>query len=192
MTKKEPKETTAAFQHRENVQVAARAIAGASAKVLDFPVDRGGVVLPLPPDLAKLAKKGAVDLVTLTGDSLEGIGLFDGDQVLCKTAFSKRDIKANTVCIVYVPKKNETFAKKVVFKDGSVILRSFNPNIADQVYGPEEVEIQGIVLNLLLGQDAAGRFCREPSAGRLSRSERGKRVAAAISLFQKEPEVEPF
>jgi SOS-response transcriptional repressor LexA len=116
--------------------------------------------LPMPPDLAELAKKGAVDLVTLTGDSLAGIGLFDGDQVLCKTAFSKREIKANTVCIVYVAKKNETFAKKVVFKDGSVILRSFNPNIADQVYGPDEVEIQGLVLNLLLGQDAAGRFCR--------------------------------
>lgn len=192
MTRKEPKETTAAFLHHENVRVAAKATAGASARVLDFPVDRGGIVLPLPPDLAKLAKKGAVDLVTLAGDSLEGIGLFDGDQVLCKTAFSKRDIKANTVCIVYVPKLNGTFAKKVVFKDGNVVLKSFNPNIADQVYGPEEVEIQGIVLNLLLGQDAAGRFHREPESKQLSRAERSKRVAAAISLFQKEPEEEPF
>jgi hypothetical protein len=160
--------------------------------VLDFPVDRGGVVLPLPPDLAKLAKKGAVDLVTLSGDSLEGIGLFDGDQVLCKTAFGKRDIKANTVCIVYVPKLNGTFAKKVVYKDGNVVLKSFNPNIADQVYGADEVEIQGIVLNLLLGQDASGRFCREPGVGGISRAERGKRVAAAIALYQKEPEELPF
>lgn len=192
MPKNQPKETTAAFQNLENVQVAAKAVAGASARVLEFPGDRGGVVLPLPPDLAKLAKKGAVDLVTLTGDSLEGIGLFDGDQVLCKTAFSKRDIKANTVCIVYVPAMNETFAKKVVFKDGNVILKSFNPNIEDRVYGADEVVVQGIVIHLLLGQDTSGRFNRVPEVRSLSRAERGRRVSAAIRTFQKEPEEDPF
>lgn len=192
MTKNEPKETRVRFQHLENVPVAAKTIAGASAKILNFPVDRGQVVLPLPPDLAKLAKKGAVDLITLDGDSLEGIGLFDGDQVLCKTAFSKREIKANTVCIVYIPEQDDTFAKKVVFKDGNVILKSFNPNIADKVYGADEVVVQGIVIGLLLNPDSSGHFYRMPQNKQLSRAERGKRVAAAIQLFQKPPEEEPF
>lgn len=133
-----------------------------------------------------------VDVVTLNGDSLEGIGLFDGDQVICKTAFSKREIKANTICIVYVRPLNDTFAKKIVFKEGNVILKSFNPNIEDKVYGPEEVEIQGIVLQLLLTQDASGKFLRIPENKPISRSERGKRVAAAMQSFVKPEEELPF
>lgn len=186
------KETTATFKNHPNVKLRAKTVAGASAKVLGFPPDKSKVILPLPPELARLAEKGMVDVVTLNGDSLEGIGLFDGDQVICKTAFSKREIKANTICIVYVRPLNDTFAKKIVFKEGNVILKSFNPNIEDKVYGPEEVEIQGIVLQLLLTQDASGKFLRIPENKPISRSERGKRVAAAMQSFVKPEEELPF
>lgn len=184
-----PEETRARFNHLENVAVNDTE-AGASAKVFHFPADRRKTIIPLPPELAKLAKKGMVDVVTLVGDSLEGIGLFDGDQVICKTAFSKKEIKAHSICIVYVQPLNDTFAKRVIFKDSHVILRSFNPNIEDMIYSPDEIEIQGIVLNLLLGQDAAGRFQRAPELKPISRSERSNRIAQAMQMFI-EPEEEP-
>ena len=174
------------------MEVGAKATAGASAKMYDFPAAIGKVMLPLPPELAKLAQKGAVDLVTLNGDSLAGIGLFDGDRVLCKTAFSKREITAKTVCIVYIHSENGTFAKKVVFKDGNVILKSFNPNIPDKVHAPDDVVIQGIVLNLLLSPDPSGKFVRTPETKQISRDERGKRIAKAMESFAKPPFEEPF
>ena len=123
---------------------------------------------------------------------MEGIGLFDGDQVICKTAFSKKEIKAHSICIVYVQPLNDTFAKRIIFKDGYVILRSFNPNIEDMIYGPDEIEIQGIVLNLLLGQDASGRFQRAPEQRTMSRTERSNRIAQAMQMFVKPEEEPPF
>src|SRR5687767_11138708 len=74
MENEAPSETRMKFQNLEVVEVGARAIAGASARVISFPADKGKVQLPLPRELAALAKKGMVDLVTLSGDSLEGVG----------------------------------------------------------------------------------------------------------------------
>lgn len=185
-------ETRAKFLNLENVEVSGKALAGASGKLLGFPPDKSKVMLALPPEEAEMARKGMVDVVTLSGDSMEGIGLFDGDQVLCKTAFSKKDIKAKSVCIVFIHEQNDTFAKRVTFKDGNVILKSFNPNIPDKVYGPEEVTVQGIVTKLLLDQDPSGVFVRNPETKPISKSERQLRVAAAIKAHAKPEEPLPF
>jgi SOS-response transcriptional repressor LexA len=131
-----------------------------AGKMLLFPAVKDKETLPLPPRLAEMAREGTVDLVTLHGNSLEGIGVFDGDQALCKKAYSKKEIGPHTICIVRVIATSDVFAKKVIFMENMIILRSFNPDIADMFVSPDEVDIQGIVLKILRAPDRLGRFDR--------------------------------
>jgi len=155
------KDTKAKWLGLENVEVANRSDATAGpGRLLAFPNHREQEILALPPNLAGLAKKGMVDVVTLTGNSLEGIGIYDGDQVLCKTVFSRKEITPKTVCIVYITDTDETLAKKVTYRKDVVILKSFHPDVEDMVFSPEQVEVQGIVLRLLRTPDRAARRSR--------------------------------
>lgn len=180
------KETAARFENLENVQVSNRPEATAGpGKLLAFPTEREEQTMALPPRLAGLARKGMVDLVTLTGNSLEGIGIYDGDQVLCKTAFSRKEIKANTICIVYLPDTGETLAKKVIYRKNTVVLKSFHPNVEDMELQPEQVQVQGIVLRLLRRPDDEGRFDRRLPDSRISLTERKSRISALVKRFEK-------
>lgn len=180
-----PKETTARFHNLENVAVSNKPTAGAG-RVLTFPADRETESLALPADLAQKARKGTVDLVTLEGNSLEGVGIYDGDQVLCQTAVSRRQIKSTSICIVYLPDTDETLAKRVIYRNGVVILRSFNPLIADITLRPEQVEVQGIVLKLLRDPDTEGTFIRAPKLQpSLSAVERNRKIAELVQRLEK-------
>lgn len=187
-----PQEVSARFHNLENVVVSNRSTAAAGARLLSFPSDREKETIALPTDLATKAKKGTVDLVTLEGDSLEGIGIFHGDQVLCQTTFTKRQIKPHHICIVYLHETDETLAKSVAYKQDSVILRSYNARIPDIVLRPEQVEVQGIVLKLLREPDAFGSFVRVPEPDVVNRIEKRRRVAQAIQSLQKPPVVEEW
>lgn len=188
-----PQEAKARFHHLENVAVNNRSTATAG-RLLTFPADREKESIALPPDLARKAQKGTVDLVTIEGNSLEGIGIFDGDQVLCQTAVSRRQIKGKTICIVYLPETDETLAKRVIYKNGVVVLRSFNPRIADITLRPEQVEVQGIVLKLLRDPDTEGTFFRAPELRSVSLAEKKRTIATLIKRFEKPVEKEelPF
>lgn len=181
----------ARFNNLRNVTVRNRTTATAG-RLLTFPSDRELVVLPLPEDLALKADKGLVDLVTLEGDSLEGIGLFDGDRVLCQTTISRSQIKPSDICIVYLQDTNETLAKRVIFDGEYVTLKSFNPDVADILLPKDKVQVQGVVLELLMRPEADGTFFREPKPARISRLERKERVRAAIQAHTKPPFEEPF
>lgn len=146
----------------------------------------------MPEDLAKKAKNGYLDVVTLQGDSLEGIGLFDGDRVICRVAVTRREVKADDICIVYVEGFADSLAKMVIFDGKEVILKSFNPDIPDLTFHRNEVEIQGIILELLSKREPDGTFFRIPRSNRISRTERKQRVAAAIKSMQKPVEEEKF
>lgn len=182
-------ETKARFHGLENVTVSNKATAGAG-RLITFPADRAKETLALPADLARKARKGAVDLVTLEGNSLEGIGIYDGDQVLCQTAVTRKDIKPTSICIVYLPDTDETLAKRVVFRNGVVTLKSFNPQIADIVMRPEQVQIQGIVLKLLRGPDCEGTFNRV-ARPQVSAVERKSKLVQLLKQFEK-PDDEPL
>jgi hypothetical protein len=194
---KKIKETSAKFEQLENVVVSNRPEAAAGpGKLLAFPNDRDQETIALPKNLAALARRGMVDLVTLSGKSLEGIGIYDGDQVLCKTAFSRKEITAKAICIVYLPETNETLAKKVIYRKDAVILKSFHPEVEDMIFRPEQVEVQGIVLRLLRKPDDDGRFDR-PAADvepKVTMSERRAKLTQLVERFQKKPRKEnlPF
>lgn len=128
--------------------------------MLVFPTARDKETLALPPRLAEMARKGTVDLVTLHGNSLIKLGIYDGDQALTKKPYSKKEIGPKTICIVRVVHTNETFAKRVIYRGNRIILRSFNPEIPDMDVDPDEVEIQGIVLKILRSPDEMGHFDR--------------------------------
>jgi hypothetical protein len=192
------KETTARFENLENVDVSNSPDATAGpGNLLPFPSDRDRETLALPPQLAGLARKGMVDLVTLSGNSLEGIGIYDGDQVLVKTAFSRKEIKAKTICIVYLPERNETLAKKVVYSKGWVTLKSFHPDVEDMVFRPDQVEVQAIVLRLLRRPDENGRFDRAELHGNgssvknSSSNDRKEKVEKLLARFAP-PREEPL
>ncbi len=179
------REASARFENLESVVVSNRPDATAGpGKLLPFPLDRDQETLALPPKLASMARQGTVDLVTLTGNSLEGIGIYDGDQVLVKKAFSRKEVTQKTVCIVYLPDTNETLAKKVVYKKGSVILKSFHPAVADMILHPEQVEVQAIVIRLLRQPDGDGRFDR-PAGPKISAAEKKAKLNQLVQSFQK-------
>lgn len=183
-------ETRARFHNLENVTVSNKATATAG-RLITFPADRAKETLALPAELARKAQKGAVDLVTLEGNSLEGIGIYDGDQVLCQTAVTRKDVKPTSICIVYLLETDETLAKRVIFRNGVITLKSFNPNIADIVLRPDQVQIQGIVLKLLRGPDSEGTFNRS-SRARVSAAERKSKLAKLLKQFEKPDEPLPF
>lgn len=189
--KTNPKETKARFLNQEPVKLNNTSTA-AAGRVLSFPADREKQELALPPDLARKARKGTVDLVTLEGNSLEGIGIYDGDQVLCQTAVTRRQITPTSICIVHLVETNETLAKRVIYKSGMVTLRSFNPQIPDITLRPEQVQVQGIVLKLLRGPDSEGTFFRAASKTRISAKERTAKVAELVQRFTKVEEPLPF
>lgn len=176
------KETQVRFQSQESVAVE-RASAGA-ARLLMFPTEREKAIIPLPDELAKEARKGTLSLITFEGDSLEGIGIFDGDEAVCQKV-SKRDIKLDDICIVHILHLNDTLAKRLIHGKDTITLRSFHPDIPDMVLAPEQLMIQGVVKRLFLDKNDQGTFFRTPRPPRISRVERKQRVAAAIKGMTK-------
>ncbi len=131
-----------------------------AGEMIPFPTDKVKTIIPLSPRLSALADEGRVDLVTIHGHSLEGIGIVDGDQVLCKTVSSVREIKDGSVCIVRVISTNETLAKRVSRQLGKVVLKSCNPSVSPRFVDESDLEIQGVILKLVRGPDVLGRYDR--------------------------------
>ena len=132
----------------------------AAGRALPFPAPEGTAYVALPDHLLDLAKKGMIKTLTIHGNSLEGIGIFDGDKVVCKKAFSRKEIGRQTICIVYVPALGDIVAKRIQFVGDDLILKSCNNEVPDMKVSPAEVEIRGIVIELLRRPDEYGRFDR--------------------------------
>lgn len=81
----------------------------------------------------------------VTGNSLSGDGLDDGDILLVVTNFDLRDITEKTICAVFLIPTGELLAKRVrVNSDGTVSLLSSNPDYPERRVPSEDVEIRGI------------------------------------------------
>src|SRR5690606_233532 len=78
-----------------------------------------------------IARSGPIGTLTVRGDSLNGLGIYDGDKLICKQAFSRKEIKADTVCVVYLCSTGEVLAKRVRFQEGHLVLRGFNRDTPD-------------------------------------------------------------
>ena len=132
----------------------------AAGRTINFPAPESTTIIALPPRLAELAKKGLIKTLTIYGNSLEGVGIYDGDKVVCKKAFSKKEVTKHSICIVYIPATGEIVAKRVRFVDDWLILKSCNDDVPDIKTKPDDVDIRGIVIALHRGPDKYGRFDR--------------------------------
>lgn len=130
-----------------------------SDNVIQFPNLRPDTTLLLPSNLARMAELDELSLITIVGTGLEQVGIFEGDQALCKTSFSRTEIGPTTVCIVHILETGEKLAKKVVYRKGLVILKSFRPEIEAMTFRPDEVEVS-IIIQIMREPDANGRFDR--------------------------------
>lgn len=132
----------------------------AAGRVLWFPQASETNQIPLTPQQAELAKKGLIKTMTVDGRSLEDIGIYHGDKLLCAKVFHRKEIKQDTVCIVYVAELGETVAKKVRFGGDKVLLKSCNRDVEDFYVPAEQADIRGIVIELIRRPDGNGRFDR--------------------------------
>lgn len=117
-----------------------------AGRLIHFPSAKNeSVDVPVPSDIPE---SEPLATLTVSGDSLERVGIFDGDVVLCRKIVSKKQIKPDTVCIVYSPSTGETNAKKISFSGEHLRLKYCGyGDIKDDYVLADEVEIRGIVIS---------------------------------------------
>src|SRR5438105_2619478 len=60
------------------------------------------------------SSSGDIGVSTVCGVSLENLGIFSGDYLIWKRAFTWREITPDRICIVYIHATGELVAKKVL------------------------------------------------------------------------------
>lgn len=114
-----------------------RIAAGAPIEALE-----GQSSLPVP---AALLGPGEHYALEVSGDSMIEAGIFDGDFALVRRTDSARDGE-----IVVALVRGEEATLKYLHKDGGMVrLDPANAAYDPQVYGPEEVQVQGKLAGLL-------------------------------------------
>ncbi|QFT77971.1 transcriptional repressor LexA [Erythrobacter sp. THAF29] len=114
-----------------------RIAAGAPIEALE-----GQNSLPVP---AALLGPGDHYALEVSGDSMIEAGIFDGDFALVKRTETARDGE-----IVVALVRGEEATLKYLHKDGGMVrLDPANPAYDPQVYGPDEVQVQGKLAGLL-------------------------------------------
>jgi len=114
-----------------------RIAAGAPIEALE-----GQSSLPVP---AALLGPGEHYALEVSGDSMIEAGIFDGDFALVRRTNTARDGE-----IVVALVRGEEATLKYLHKDGGLVrLDPANATHDPQVYGPEEVEVQGKLAGLL-------------------------------------------
>lgn len=114
-----------------------RIAAGAPIEALE-----GQSSLPVP---AALLGPGDHYALEVSGDSMVEAGIFDGDFALVKRTETARDGE-----IVVALVRGEEATLKYLHKDGGLVrLDPANASYDPQVYGPDEVQVQGKLAGLL-------------------------------------------
>lgn len=159
-----------------------------------------GTVIPFAPREATrtvvipkgLAKPSEVGTMMVSGDSLSGDGINDGDILVFRMNHTTRQIKPESICVVKIHTTEELAAKHVLrHVDGPrrIALRSTHPDYPDRHFDEHDVEILGLVFAVQRLADKFGRFNATPEIRSVLDR---KKVAAAIKAHTKPPFEEPF
>ncbi len=92
-----------------------------------------------------LLGKGEYFLLEVEGDSMINAGIFDGDQVIIE----KRNDAKNGEIVVALIDNNEATLKRIYKRGQQLALQPENPAFKTVIYGPDRVEIQGILKQLI-------------------------------------------
>jgi len=98
--------------------------------------------ITVPPNMLG---KGEHFALEITGDSMINAGILDGDTVLIK----KADTARNGEIVVALVDDEEATLKRLRKKGGSIALEAANPAYETRIFGPDRVQVQGILTGLL-------------------------------------------
>lgn len=167
-----------------------------AGKVYAFPTQEETLAVAVPADIPE----SELGTMKINGDSLERVGIYHGDIVVIRKIFSKRTIKRDSVCVVWVPSRTLVMAKKLQFKDDYIILHYCGIDPEPPLHLPaEEVEIRGVVISTSR-QRTEWPFIEYPEdlptkeANRKVKiaPEKKAKIIEAIEKFKKPPFEEPF
>ena len=89
--------------------------------------------------------KGEYFLLDVEGDSMLNAGILDGDQVLIE----RTNDANNGEIVVALIDNNEATLKRIFKRGQQVALQPENPSYKTIIYGPDRIQIQGILRHLL-------------------------------------------
>lgn len=96
----------------------------------------------VPPHMAGNGDHYALEI---EGESMRDAGILDGDIVVIRKASTARN---NQIVVALVDQEEATL--KRLYKSGqNVELIADNPDFETQIYGPDQVEVQGVLVGLL-------------------------------------------
>lgn len=94
-----------------------------------------------------------VGTVTVSGDSLSGDGIMDGDLLIVKRIFDMAEIRNGKLVVALLP-TGRSVVKRIYFEGKDrIILRSTNSRYKDMIFGPDEIRVDGIVKRLTREMD---------------------------------------
>ncbi len=92
-----------------------------------------------------LLRKGEYFILNIEGDSMIEAGIFDGDQVVIKKANDAN----NGEIVVALIDNNEATLKRIFKRGQQVALQPENRNYKTVIYGPDRIQIQGVLKHLI-------------------------------------------
>ena len=92
-----------------------------------------------------LLKKGEYFILNIEGDSMIEAGIFDGDQVVIRKANDAN----NGEIVVALIDNNEATLKRIFKRGQQVALQPENRNYKTIIYGPDRIQIQGVLKHLI-------------------------------------------
>ena len=92
-----------------------------------------------------LAAGGEHFALEVAGDSMIDVGIYDGDVVIIRTT----EIAESGDIVVALIDDEEATLKRLRRKGNTIALEAANPNYRTQIYGPDQVKIQGRMVGLL-------------------------------------------
>ena len=92
-----------------------------------------------------LLKKGEYFILNVEGDSMIEAGIFDGDQVVIRKANDAN----NGEIVVALIDNNEATLKRIFKRGEQVALQPENSNYKTVIYGPDRIQIQGVLKHLI-------------------------------------------
>lgn len=99
-------------------------------------------LMAVPPNLLGNGDHYALEI---EGESMIGAGILDGDVVVVRKSNTAR----NNEIVVALVDQEEATLKRIYKRDGQVELIAENPDYPTRVYGPDRVEVQGVLVGLV-------------------------------------------
>ena len=99
-------------------------------------------LMSVPPSLLGSGDHYALEI---EGDSMVDAGILDGDIVVVR----KADTARNNEIVVALVDQDEATLKRIYKRDGLVELHAENAEYETKIFGPDRVEVQGVLVGLV-------------------------------------------